>query len=99
MNLYWCGWNVPDDVPEEDMLAEWPACMKGWCSGSGEGYDVYVGAVWGMNVEQARLAIRHCYGLSGHRIVERWEPHTIPEDTTSERFPGGMPAKPKEYGT
>lgn len=80
-HTYWCGWEVPNDVPGHHMLAAWPDGMKGWLSGwTGENLDerVYAGRVDAHSVDEARAKLRSCYGPSADRIRERWEPEQHP---------------------
>lgn len=71
---FWCGWEVPDGVPDEHMVEAWPAGMKGWLSGSGDVFSTWVGRVDAASAEAAEKIVRGCYGKSGRRIRMRWEP-------------------------
>jgi hypothetical protein len=93
MFTFWCGWEVPREVPGHHMAAVWPAGSKGWISGwtgdNGDDERVYVGRIDAASVEDARAILRSCYGESGDSIRERWEPvpHEIGWRDTSGRFP------------
>lgn len=72
--FYWCGWTVPDDVPDEHMVESWPTNMKGWHTGSGEGFTTWAGLVWASSPDEAWRTVLSCYGPSADQIGERWEP-------------------------
>ncbi len=78
-HTYWCGWEVPAEIPGKHMLDKWPDGMKGWVSGytlndKDQEEQVYVGRVDADSVEEARAIVASCYGPSGHKLRERWEP-------------------------
>lgn len=76
-HTFWCGWEVPSDIPGDHMLDKWPDGMRGWVSGyTGENLDerVYAGRVDATSAEEADRIIRSCYTKSGARIRMRWEP-------------------------
>ncbi len=92
MFTFWCGWEVPSDIPGNHMLAKWPDGMRGWVSGyTGENLDerVYAGRVDAASVEEARAIVRSCYGKSADKIRERWEPeqHELGWRPAGGRFP------------
>lgn len=75
MKIWWCGWDAPDDVPDEHCVETWPDGMKGWITGYGEDYTTYAGSVTAPTAKAAMKIVCQCYGASGHRIAERWEPY------------------------
>jgi hypothetical protein len=94
--FYWCGWNVPMDLPQEDWAESWPPGMQGWCSGEGASYTTWVGAVWAETPEEAWEVVQSCYGASGGLISERWEPKPQGVDyEPGDRFPGFKAAELK----
>lgn len=80
-HTYWCGWEVPAEIPGNHMATAWPDGVKGWISGwkQSEKYEdredrIYVGRVDADSVEEARALIAGMYGPSADKIRERWEP-------------------------
>jgi hypothetical protein len=87
MKTYWCGWEVPTDIPGSHMLAKWPSGMRGWVSGyTALDEQVYVGHVDAESIADARAIVGSCYGKSADKIRERWEPK---EHDLGWRPPGG----------
>lgn len=88
-SVWWCGWNVPNDIPEEHMAAAWPEGMRGWCTGHSEGYTTWVARVEAEAAEYATEVVIGCYGKSARRIDSRWEPKAKPDGWWPEsgRFP------------
>ena len=87
--IYWMGWEVPDDMPVEHILATWPEAMSGWWSGSRDGYRIWVGIVRGPDEEAAFGLVRSCYGESASRIIDRGLTSDITEKTEwGDRFEG-----------
>lgn len=74
MNLWWCGWNAPMDIPAEHTVPSWPSHIQAWLTGRENGYNIFVGATWARTTTQAMDGIRSCYGPSASRIVQRWVP-------------------------
>lgn len=31
--FWWCGWEVPGDMPDEAIGVQWPQAMRGWHTG------------------------------------------------------------------
>lgn len=94
--LWWCGWSVPDSVPEDHMLERWPETMTGWRTGEGDDYSTWAGAVWARDKAEARATVLRCYGKSAKKISWRFEPEARPDDfTPSDRFGGKLPPKPE----
>jgi hypothetical protein len=89
--IWWVGWTVPDDVPDEHMSESWPGGMKGWRTGSGEDYSTWVGVVRARNKRGAWKVVLSCYGESAARVGERFDTREMdPEEQSapSDRFPG-----------
>lgn len=90
MDLWWCGWNVPDAVPNEHMVERWPEGMKGWRTGYGDDYTTWVAVVMANTEEEAWNTILSCYGESAGEISERFGCQTIDPTKVGgdDRFPG-----------
>ena len=90
MTRYWCGFEVPDDIPEEHKLEEWPAGVPGaWLTGEGDGYTTWVASVDAESAEAAEAVLRSCFGPSREEITMRWEPRECPKgwEPPKDRFP------------
>lgn len=86
--FYWCGFEVPRTIPQEDMVERWPPNMKGWFSGSSEGADMLCALVWASSADDARATVRSCYTIHADELRERFEPRERGADyRTTERFP------------
>lgn len=95
MFLHWCGWEVPDDVDEEEMVETWPPNIQGWHTGYGHNYDTWVGCIWAESPEDAEHKIRLMYGEEAERIRIRWHPERKPDDyIPGNRFPGFKLTRP-----
>lgn len=88
--FYWCGWLVPDSIPDDELSDVIPANMKAWWTGSGEDHTIYVGLVWAPSGDDAMATVRSCYGECGGDVEVRWEPIAkgLEVELTS-RFPMG----------
>ncbi len=88
-HTYWCGWEEPAGIPDEDKLARWPAGMKGWWSGSGDRVTIWVGRVDAADADAAEEIVRSCYGRHGKKIKMRWDPeeNDLGWRPTGGRFP------------
>lgn len=86
--FWWCGWEVPGDMPDEAMVVEWPKPMRGWRTGQRlDGSSLWAGAVWAPGADEARAVVASAYTTHAHMLSERWEP--IPKGvdwTPSDRF-------------
>lgn len=86
---WWCGWEVPGDMPDEAIGVQWPQAMRGWCTGRTAGdATVFAGVVWAASADEARAVVASAYTTHAHMVKERWEP--IPKGvdwTPNERFP------------
>lgn len=87
--FYWCGWEVPHEIPQEDMAESWPKNMKGFHTGGSFVYETYAGAVWARTIEEAMVTIWTCYAQHCTKIKMRWEPEPRGTELLStSRFPG-----------
>lgn len=94
--FWWCGWEVPNHVPNEGMALKWPKSMTGWLTGSGctytgsgFAYTTGAGVVWAENAEEAWKTVLSCF-KEPHcdTILERWGPLAQGQKVeTSDRFP------------
>jgi len=95
LRLWWCGWNVPFNIPPEDMLEDWPYDMQGWHTGEGNDYSTWTGAVWAETDSAATETVLSCYGASSDQITLRWPPRLQDDDfTPGDRFPDFTLKKP-----
>lgn len=88
-HTFWVGWEVDNDIPDEHMVEKWPAGMKGWRSGYGDGHVTWCARVDADTAEDAEGVVRGCYGKSAKKIRMRWEPeeHELGWRPTGGRFP------------
>ena len=94
MTKFWCGFNVPNDLPEQSRVEVWPEGMWSWCSGEGDEYTTWTALIEASSGKAAESIIRFCYGANGDKIVLRWDPEEKPEDwIPGDRFPMPPTAK------
>lgn len=99
LKLWWVGWTVPDEVPDKHMVRKWPAGIRGWHTGYGEGYTTWVAAVWAADAGKARDTALGCFGESAGLLGEWVDTNECdPTKPLSDRFPGGYPARPEAPG-
>lgn len=85
--FWWCGWEVPDDMPDDATVKVWPRTMRGLNTGRGFSFTTHTGLVWAASAEDALATVASCYTTHGHLIKQRWPP--IPRGQlmeVSERF-------------
>lgn len=94
LRTWWCGWLVPDSVPEEHKGGEWPEGMSAWITGHsafapGGDHVTWVAVVRAATAQAAWQMISECYGPSAGDIGKRWEPELKPDDyvPSPDRFP------------
>lgn len=105
--FYWCGWEVPNTVPEEHMVADWPSGMEGWINGekaseNPEDEDLvqWVGVVIATSSLHAWRTVLSCYGPSSQRIKRRWTPEVKPDNwAPTARYPGFSLKLPRQTET
>lgn len=88
-SVWWCGWDVPHDVP----IKVWPAGMHGWITGESCDSFVWAGRIEAPNAASAEAIVRSCYGKYADVVRMRWEPKPRARDwwPASGRFPRGAP--------
>lgn len=84
---FWCGWDVPHDIPQDELPASWPPGITAWRTGGTDRYSTYAGAVVAADGEAAMALVKFVYGQQAGRIATRWRPHER-APITSDRFPG-----------
>jgi hypothetical protein len=89
MKNWWMGWTFPDEYADDERVAQtWPAGVKGWRSGYGEGYTTWCGHVIAESEERAKEKILSAYGPLAEHVEWRWDPEERPADwKPGSRFP------------
>lgn len=87
--FWWCGWEVPNHVPNEGMALKWPKNMTGWLTGSAWTYTTWAGAVWAENSEEAWKTVLSCFKEPHCDTIQaRWAPSAQGQEVeVSNRFP------------